>query len=457
MKHYFFLFFSFLALSLQAQNQSFSLEQAIAYALDQSTTTRKAEVDVQYAKAQVREYQAIGIPKVNGSLQYQRFFDIPTQILPDFISPIVVGTMEQFQLVPAGTAAGLPQGFTPAQFGTNNNFTASITASTLIFDGSYLVGLKAAKGLEQMTRRQADLSLYELRYQVKKAYFTVLLAEQNADFLDKNLANLSKLLAETQAFKDNGLVEQLDVDRLALTRSNLQAEREIIQRQVDLAYNALKFQMNFPLEQSLELSDKLPQLLQAPAESDLQGETPFGNRIELDILQRTEYLNELNIKRLYAGYYPNMTAFFTHQQVLQRNKLFDKDEAGFFPTTIGGITLNVPIFDGLDKSAKIQIAKLDKQRFTLQIEDFKRGMSLQVQNARTAYRNAAQRLQTQEQNLALAERILNTTKVKYKEGFGSSLEITQAEQELYRTQANYLNALYDLVLAKTDLDKALGK
>lgn len=450
-----FMLPAFLA-SAQEAPRAFSLEEAIAYALQNSNVIKNSDLDVQYAKAQVKEYTAIGIPKVNGSLDYKHFFDIPTQILPDFISPVVVGTLEQFQLVPQGSAANLPQRSTPAQFGTANNFTASVTASTLVFDGSYFVGLKAARGLSQMTERRADLSAYELRYTIKKAYLTVLIAEENIKFLSKNIENLDKLLNETKAFKANGLAEQLDVDRLELSIANLRAEKEIVDRQIALAYNVLKFQMNFPLDKEISLTDALDKLLDKPKDSDLSGEIPYDNRIELDILKRTEYLNELNVKRLYSAYYPSMTAFFTHQQTLQRNNLFDKDQPGFFPATIFGVTLNVPIFDGLDKTAKIQIAKIDKQRYSLQIQDFKRSMELQVINARATYRNALQRLSNQEKNLALAERILNTTKIKYKEGIGSSLEINQAEQELYRTQANYMNALYDVVVAKTDLDKALG-
>lgn len=459
MKQHFFLFASFFflfGLSAQEEAQVFSIEEAIDYALQNSTTSKSAQMDIDYARWQVKEYQSIGIPKVNGKVEYQHFFDIPTQIIPDFISPVVVGTLESFQLVPQGTAAGLPTGSAPAQFGVKNSFNAGITASTLVFDGSYFVGLKAAKGLSDMTARQADLDLYSLRYEVRKAYLTVLLAEENISVLQRNIDNLQNLLKETEAFYEAGLIEELDVDRLRLSYSNLESEKEIVNRQVELAYNFLKFQMGYPLQKPIRLSESLETLLQEPQEADLAGDINYNQRIEMDVLQRTEYLNELNVKRLQMGYAPSLSAFFTHQQVLQRNNLFDGDEAGFFPTTIFGATLNVPIFDGFDKRAKIKMAKIDKDRFSLQIEQFKRAMALEIANARASYSNSKKRFENQEQNLQLAQRILDRTKTKYKEGVGSSTEISQAEQELYRTQANYLNALYDLVLAKTQLDQALG-
>jgi outer membrane protein len=460
-KFYFLTLCLFLAATRsQAQDepQDFTLEQAVSYAQKNSITTQKSKLDIEDAAAQVKEYQSIGIPKVNGKIDYQNFLQRPTSFLPDFISPAIVGVLEGFQLVPPGTGANLPPaGVTPVQFGVNNSLTASITASTLVFDGSYFVGLKAARGLRDLTARQADLSTYNLKYTIVKAYLLVLIAEENRKVLLLNIENLTRLRDETAAFYKSGLVEQLDVDRLELSLQNLQTEAEIVARQVELAYNVLKFQMNYDIAKPIRLTDQLPKLLVEANDDELKGEIKYDQRIEMDVLKRTEYLNSLNVKRLKMGYAPNVSAFITYQQQLQRNNLFDNNETGFTGAAIAGITVNVPIFDGFDKQAKIQRATIDQKRFQIEIDAFRRAVTLEVTNARAQYANAKQRVSNQEKNLALATRILERTKTKYKEGVGSSIEITTAEQELYRTQANYLNALYDLVVAKTDLDKALGK
>ncbi len=443
--------------SLRAQ-EAFSMQQAIDYATKNSIASQKNRLSIEDADAQVREYQSIGIPKVNGKIEYQNFLKRPTQFLPDFISPAVVGIMEGFQLVPPGTAEQFQSdAVTPVQFGVNNSLTLSVTASTLVFDGSYFVGLKAAKGLRELTARQASLSEYNTKYSVAKSYLTVLIAEENKKILLLNVANLQKLRDETEAFYKSGLVELLDVDRLDLSLQNLRTEAEIVERQVQLAYNVLKFQMNYDITQPITLSDALPALIVAPTEEELTGAIKYDERIEMDVLKRTEYLNGLNVKRLQMGYAPNLSAFATYQQQLQRNNMFDSDEAGFFPAAIAGLTLNVPIFDGFDKKAKIQRARINQRSFQIEMDAFRRAMTLEVTNARAQYTNARARLTAQEKNLALAQRIVDRTKTKYKEGVGNSIEIITAEQELYRTQANYLNALYDLVVAKTDLDKALGK
>ena len=445
--------------SLSAQEvQIFSIEDAIKYAQEKSISVQQSKLDLDRSKQQVREYTSIGLPQASVNIEYNYNINLPTQLLPDFLTPAVVGTLEAFQLVPSGTGANLPEGQPqPVQFGTKNSLRAGFNVNQLVFDGSYFVGLKAAKGLVQMTTKQTDLSMQQIKNNVKKSYLTVLIAQENRKILFKNIENLEKLLKETKAFKESGLIEQLDVDRLDLSLSNLKSENEMVGRQVELAYNVLKFQMNFPLDQAISLSDSLNSMMEEPAEGDLSGKPNFDNRFEVQILKQSEYLNELNVKRYKMGYAPSVSAFFTHQYQIQRNNLFDKDEAGFFPISIIGASVNVPIFDGFNKDSKIKMAEIDRKKINLQLKQFELASTLELENARVAYKNAKERLNNQQKNLALAERILNTTKVKYKEGIGSSMEITTAEQELYRTQANYMNALYDVAVAIADLERILGK
>jgi outer membrane protein TolC len=146
----------------------------------------------------------------------------------------------------------------------------------------------------------------------------------------------------------------------------------------------------------------------------------------------------------------------SYSQSLQRNKLFDGDEAGFFATSLVGVHINVPIFDGFDRRSKIQKASIDRDKIGLQIRDFEQVMAFQIESSRIAYLNAGDRLKARQKTLAQAERIFSTTQIKWREGVGSSFEVTNAEREVYTAQANLLNAWYDLANAKVDLEKAMG-
>ena len=116
----------------------------------------------------------------------------------------------------------------------------------------------------------------------------------------------------------------------------------------------------------------------------------------------------------------------------------------------------MPIFDGFRRRSQIERAQLQAQLLTNQRMELERAIDLEVVNARESYRNAAQRIEFQRSNLELANRIYETARIKYKEGVGSSIEVQQAEQSLFATQQNYTQAAYDLVVAKSDLDRALG-
>ena len=183
----------------------------------------------------------------------------------------------------------------------------------------------------------------------------------------------------------------------------------------------------------------------------------LNNRKDYQLIQATINFNQYDIDaQKGAGYYPQLTAFGTHQQSLQRDNLFGEGN-GWLPTTVWGLRLNMPLFDGFARSSKIQQVKLKLEEMETQSRQLVQAITLEVANSRIAYQNALEQVEDQKANIALAEKIYNTTQIKFKEGVGSSLEVSTAERALFDTQANYINALYDLLVAKANLAKALGK
>lgn len=293
-----------------------------------------------------------------------------------------------------------------------------------------------------------------MRNAVIESYLPVLLIEENINLLDKNISNLEKLFFETREFYKAGFAEQLDMDRQELSLANLQVERENLLRQKELAVANLKFVIGYPLEEPLSVTDNLEAMLLEATDEALVADIDLLRRPEFELLNQAILMNEFNIKLNKAGYLPTLRAFGNVQQQYQGQDF----QSGFWaPSSFVGLNLNVPIFDGLGKKAKIQRAQLDLETAKNQQKDLERAITLEVKNARTNYFNARRRLNSQQNNLGLAERIYQTAQVKYREGIGSSLEINQAEQSLYATQSNYMQALYDLLLAKAKLEMALGQ
>ena len=287
---------------------------------------------------------------------------------------------------------------------------------------------------------------------------SILIALENKKTLEKNIQNITKSLSEAQAFYENGFLEKLDVDRVLLSLENVSTEKEKIDQLIVISYNLLKFQMYYPLDLEIEISEDLKTLVNLFKIEDIKTNenVDFNKRAEFEQIEMGADLNTLNIERLKKGYLPSVMARANYNQSLQRKNLFSGDEIGFIPQSSVSLGINIPIYDGSQKKGQIQQAKIEQERLELQKSEFKRGVTLQVKTAQMQYINAKKTLKNRERALEIVQGIYDKTQIKFKEGVGSSLEVSQAESQLFSAQANHINALYDLLITKTDLDIALG-
>jgi len=443
----FFLLFYSSAYFAQSSNHTFSLSEAIKYAYDHNLNVKIAKENISDADAQIIERRAIGIPTLNGTINFQHYLKVPVAVLPN-----------QFEdIIRAGNGGVLPPDYTnQASFVLRNSFNAGLDLNALIFDGSYFTALKAAKAFKEYVGQELIAQERSIRDQVVAAYLPPLIVDENLKILAKNITNLEGMLTETQATYEAGFIEQLDVDRLELSLANLRTEVDNLTRQKELALNYLKFMMGYPVNEKLTISDNLDDLLNLATEEDLTAPVNYLNRPEYRVAQTGMKLHEYNIKVNKDGYLPSVTGFVNYQYGYQGNSLFGND--GFWvPTSVAGLRVNVPIFDGFNKKAKIERAEIAMEIDRKRISLLEQSIQLEVTNARTEYLTALERSQSQEKNVALAQKIYDTTQIKYRSGVGSSIEVTQAEQALYQTQQNFIQARYQLLVSKQKLDTVLGK
>ncbi len=426
--------------------QQFSMQDAISYARENHDEVKKALLEIADADGNVKEFTSIGMPKISGNVQLQHFLDIPTSIIP-------AGSF--FEGDPDRNIPPNPAEDLQVQFGFKNNLTAGLSADALLFDGSFFVGLQAAKFFKDLVAKQAEVTKENLGVSVAKAYLAVLVAEKNRALLQKNISNLEKTYDESFQIYREGFIEKLDLDRLDLSLNNLRVEDQKIQSLIEISKNVLKFSMGYPLDQEIELTQSFDDLLITEYESIalLDAQLDLKERTEYVALKAARNLNDLNIKRLKMQYIPTLRGFASYAQVLQGNNI---SGGSWFPTTIVGLTLDVPIFDGFEKRSKISRAKIEKEQHLVDLSTLEKGINLEVINARKAMANALKTVESTQKSEALAQNIYDTALIKYREGVGASLEVTQAESDLYAAQGNVINALYDLLVAKVDLEKALG-
>jgi outer membrane protein TolC len=273
--------------------------------------------------------------------------------------------------------------------------------------------------------------------------------------LDANIDRLKKSFKDTQALFANGFVEKIDVDRLTVLNNNLETERGNVIRLLELNMNLLKFQMGMTIQSQLVLKDSIGSL-QVAEFLAVKDTAAYQNRIEYSLLETQKKLNELDLKRYKSLFLPSLAAFGTTSRSFQSNEFLNLIDRSF-PATIIGFRLSVPLLSGGVKAYQVRNAKLEVLKTENNLVNLKNGINLEVEQAQTIYRNGLKSLENQKRNMELAKEVLRVTKIKYEQGVGSSIEVTTAETSLKESQNNYINALYDLLINKVNMDRALGK
>jgi len=419
--------------------KSFTLVEAQQYAIQSNKSLKRSQIDIEKADIRIDNTASVGYPQVNGSAAYTWYPAIPVSLIPGEIF------------------GGTPGSKLPVQFGTEHNYAMDLSVRQMVFNGSYIYGLRASKIYKQLVRKQVDQTLVELQSTVATAYLTALAAQESYDVIKQNIKTLERIRFETNELYKNGFAEQLDVDRIDLSLANTRTAIVNAQRQQELALNLLKFQMGYDLKKEIGLKDNLDLFVNEELSNYYSSVSRF-NRIELDVIQKQIELNKMNVKLQKSFYLPTLNAFGTYQVSAQRNTFdFTHTQEPWFRTAFIGLQLDVPIFDGFKRKSDVADAKADLRRLELGREILLEQIDLEIEQSKTSYKNSYEQWQNQKSNLALAENIYNTTLIKYKEGIGSSLEVTNAETALFDTQRAYVSAIYELLIDKTDLDKALGK
>lgn len=417
---------------LRAQDRPISLQEALAYAEAHHPNLIKAGYEIEIARKKVQETTAIGLPQVNGNVSFQNNIELPVFIFPN-------------------PATGEQTAFRVGQKFSNS---ASVNVSQLLFDGQYFLGLKAAEKYVDLSVKMKDLSARDVKLQVAQSYFLALMTEEQSRLLKANLTTIQETLRQTSILQEQGFAENLDVDRLKLSAFNLTTSIGKLEEQSQAVLRMLAFSMGLEDASNLVLSDSLPGLFAQMNPGVPEASLNLNDREEFRLLQAQQTLNLLDKKRIQVSRYPSIGAFYNYQQ----NNFSDEFKLDpWFRTQLWGMNLRVPIFtSGSTRSVIAQKELLIKQT-QQDIELFSRSASMELENAKGKFRYANQELELQRNNLQLAENILNTTLIKFSTGTGSNLEVISAQQELRNAQTNYLNAVYDALMAYTEIQKALGQ
>ncbi|WP_215224716.1 TolC family protein [Echinicola shivajiensis] len=419
----------------------FSLDESIQYALENNANSKNALLGTYAAKASVGERIAEGFPQINGSMDFTKNISIPVMFLPN------EGPFED---------PDNPADVVPVQFGVNYQSGIALRVDQMIFDGSYFVGLKAARTVRELSEYDKEKTENDVIESVKKAYFTVLVNKERKTLVEANKARIDTLLRDTKALYEEGFAEKLDVTRIQVQLNNIETQLDKINASTEISKQLLKIQMGLPLDTEVVISETLQELNRPQEIQGLLNNNGY-RRVEVDQLRTNWELTQLDLKNNTVQYLPTLNANLTYQRNgagQHFNTVWDSNN--WYTGAFLGFSLNVPIFDGLAKSKRIQQNRIQLEQIENQMVMLEDNIEVERFQARTTLRNNLKTLEVQRENMELALEVYNITKIKYSEGVGSNLEVVQADSDLKEAETNYYSALYDALIAKVDLEKALG-
>lgn len=420
----------------QPGSYAYNLVNCIQYGLDHQNDVINARLDVQFSQEQIKEATGKFLPHVSVNAGLIDNIKLQTSLIPDL------------------TGAD-PNKRTPVQFGTKWSSSATGQVDQAIFNSDYFLGLKASHVYGDLSKKAYKRTEIDTKVAITKAYYAVLANEENIRLAKANMSQLSKTLSDTKARYDVGVAERVDVDRIQVSYNNVVTDIETQIRVLVYTMQLLKFQMGMPQEAKLTLTETV-QNLDVDAYVADTIDYQVQDRIEYSIQNTQIALNELSLKSKKLGYLPTLSAYVNYGFNYFSQKFGDLYKTGYGASALG-LTLSWPIFTGTERVHQIRESRITLKKSQNDLDYLAQQIKVDVANSNTQYLNNRSRFVTQKTNMGLTQGIYDRIVLKFEQGVATSLDVTSAESELKQAQVDYVQALLNTLISKTDLDKAMGK
>src|SRR5690606_13597574 len=326
----------------QQKKYSFTLDEAVEFAMDSSYTAINSRREIAKSLKQKWETTATGLPQISGVADYQNMLKQPVTLIPGEI---------------AGGEAGT---FIPVTFGTKQQMSLTATLTQLIFDGSYLVGLKAAKVFVQYNENANEKNLLQVREGVINAYAGVLVAKEGIRILESNLETITTNLKETKAMYENGVVEAEDVEQVQTTTAQITNDLRNAKRLEAISMQMFNLSLGIAVDAQVVLEDDLKSLAEQSIGMLLQEpQFNFENNVDYRIAKNLTKQRELEVQLEKSKALPRLSGFVNYAtSAFDNDFVFFDSETSWYQSSIFGISMEVPIFSSLQRSARTQQAKI---------------------------------------------------------------------------------------------------
>lgn len=404
-----------------SEKRSFSLQEAQRYAAEHNRSMKKASLALEQAEKAKWATYANYLPQASASANYQ------TYMMNDSLS---LGMMK---------VAMKP----------SSSLTIQVTQPLVNF--SILVGMRLSEIARDMTKNAIEQTELAIKQNVNSVYYSILVLEHSKSILSTNIENVRTLAKATRIKVNVGIGESTEADQMDITLANLENALQNTNQNIEVAYNSLRLLLGMGTEGQVVLTSKLTELTNEQKALSLMTQ-PFD--LEKNIDKRTSdlnlKLNERQVQSAQSAILPTVTA------VYQRNEKIIKPAVDFSMKNTLMFTANIPLFAGGKNDANIKKAKLALQSAQLDSDQLKDQLLLQEKQLKYNLKSAMESYTLQQKNIELSQRVFTNITKKYEQGVSSSLEVTNANNNLLTAQSNYVTAVMNLLNAQDALLKLLG-
>ncbi len=431
-----------------------TVKEAVELAFKNVTDVKNAELDYRIQDAQNKEITGQALPQVSGTASLSRYLQLPKILFPDASQAGIYNVLINEGLLPQSTKIPTPE-LQAISFFQPWNVSIGATLSQLLFQPDVFVGLQARKVALGSARANVEVVKERVKDSAYRRYYAILIAEKQSVFLQAGIERLNKLYHDDSIMYKNGFAERLDLDKVQVQLTNLQTSETVLSNSIQLAYAALKYSISVSQNDTVVLRESLAN---ADIKANVLDETfRYEDRKEIQAIQYTRRLQELNVKRYKLSHLPTLSASLSYTAQGQGQQFITNSNTFWLKNSLVGLNMNLPIFDGFQRKYRIQQAQLNLQKVDNSTDNLKQVIDLQQTVSKASLKSALLNLDAQERNVQLAENVYNTTKKKFEAGLGSSFEVLQADTDWQTAQSNYFNGLYNAIIAKISYQSSLGK
>ncbi|MGA0555113.1 TolC family protein [Larkinella sp. VNQ87] len=415
--------------------QQATLERCVQYALQHQPVIKQSEIDQQIAERSIRSALSAWLPQISGAYNLNHYLKLPVSLFPNFNNPTSPERV-------------------PVTVGVANQSNIQFTLSQNIFNRDVLLASRTANTYRLQARQNLVDNQIDVTVNVSKAFYDLILTQKQVDILNGDIARLERSLQDATNQYQSGLVDRTDYKRAAIALNNSRAQRKQAQEQVNGKSQYLKQLMGYPPAADLQLTYDTLQLANEVYLDTNQFVRP-ESRIEYQLLRTQQDLLKANITYNRWAYLPTVSASANYNFVYQNNE-FAKLYSRNFPTSLVGLTIALPIFQGGRRVQEIRIAELQLQRSQWDLTNLSNVVNTEYQQALANYKGNLANYRALQENLDLANDVYRVIQLQYRSGVRAYLDVIIAQNDLRTTQLTYFNALYQVLVSKLDVQRALG-